>query len=1216
MLILSPNSAMTLHFSNDGPEFPGDLVDSFLAGEAVFLCGTGVSAPQIPGFESLVDRTYESLAVQKTPSEEHAHKQERYEEVLGSLSRRLADPNAVTHTVSGLLSVPDHPSLDQHRTILRLSRDLENRLAVVTTNFDTLIERAATLVVPDISPVDISFAGQALPAPGGPAFFGVIHIHGRLEDRAIGLEQTPLVLTSADYGDAYMRSAWASRFLFDLARCKTIVLVGYSANDAPVRYFLNVLEADRARFPDLKPVYALDAYEHDPEEAAVSWGTLAVTPLPYCKVNADTGQRDHSPLWRDLEALADFVERPKRSRRERARVVLQESFSNTGAVAREELSWLFGGRRDLWSVLLDAVTDPAWFDFFQNEKLWSIQDGAWVIASWIARDFEDRSRLRCACEWLRRLGPPFTEKIEQQLRQAQGLTESWTRIWRIFCLAMPVQSHNPDYFWIRQRIESGVILDSDLHAAVTLLSPVLDLNARLVPDQREEDDDQATEKLSDIVWPRMAIADKSAATELVDLLRTLPDRAMRILELATQQLQSALELEVDLEMITDEYDRNDSTVPSIENHAQNQYREGVSFLVRVIVDTLSLVPDSNLDDARRIVAGWQRLPGRIGIRLCFHAMRNPDMFDADDAMSALLSVSARDFWTIRRETALLLKERAEAASPDLLVQVETRILETADSHFDCNQMTQDEADWRSHARDAAVWLRLHMLREAGVLSENGVAELNAINERRDYLNRPVEDRDFFGSYSSGIRQIVGDPIKIIEAPVDDRLRVAHELVQGPARELQQGWSEFCRSDPQAAFDSLSGGELTPENAVLWSEFLAGLAFGDEQSTTIRHELSVQALEHLAEIDADALLPMLTSLCDVIRFGPRDRIDDVDAWLDRLWDAMSLQPEETTDLAFDSPNDLYEHAINSPAGRLTEALLLEIGTRRNEGSDPTANQLELLSRICAFDGTCGRLGRLLFARDVAFLLSVDPTFTEETLRPYMDSSDSEGAALRAVMLTYGSITPEVSQVFADAIKTGVEESLSTEYHASAVAANILRPALTIAGDEAPEWGLSAADVSQLLRAAPQAIRTGVLDMLSRWLRSSETGVESGWREMVAPFFERVWPKERKFRDASLTPHLIDLAAGSGNEFPAALDALRPYISPYDQGHGSLHGIASSDAPERFPRATLDLLWLVCGPNSDGSFYELPNIIDRLIEVDPNIEIDRRLQWLEQHARRLY
>ena len=68
------------------------------------------------------------------------------------------------------------------------------------------------------TPRDISFAGQAQPAPGSQSFSGIIHIHGRLADAAIGLESAPLVLTSADYGDAYMRSGWASRFLFDLAR--------------------------------------------------------------------------------------------------------------------------------------------------------------------------------------------------------------------------------------------------------------------------------------------------------------------------------------------------------------------------------------------------------------------------------------------------------------------------------------------------------------------------------------------------------------------------------------------------------------------------------------------------------------------------------------------------------------------------------------------------------------------------------------------------------------------------------------------------------------------------------------------------------------------------------------------------------------------------------------------------------------------------------------
>ena len=1208
---------MTLRFLNDGPEFPGELIDSLLAGEVVFLCGTGVSAPRMPDFASLVERTYESLAVQKTDAEKRAYQQKRYEEVLGSLSRRLADPNAVTRAVSALLAIPDDPNLDQHRTILRLSRDLDNRLTVVTTNFDTLLERASVEVVSDIPPASMSFAGQALPAPGSPAFSGVVHMHGRLADQAIGLEQTPLVLTSADYGDAYMRSGWASRFLFDLARCKTIVLVGYSANDAPVRYFLNVLEADRARFPDLKPVYALDAFEHDPKEATEPWGTLAVTHLPYCKVNAETGLHDHSSLWRDLEALADFVERPKRSRQERAHTILEIPFRQTDTGARRELAWLFGRRRDLWSVVLDTVTDPAWLDFFQDEKLWSPDEGAWVIAAWVAREFEDRDRLRCACEWQRRLGRPFTERIEQRLRHAEGLTESWTRIWRIFCLAGPIQRPAPDLYRIREQIDNGVILDSDLRAAVNLLTPILDLDASLLPDHIEEDDNQTVQRLSDIVWARMAISDRNAATKLVDLLLNLPDRALRILELATQELQSALALEVDLEMITDEYDCNDSTVPSIESHAQNKHLEGVNFLVRVIVESLSQAAKSNRDDARRVVAGWQRLPGRIGIRLRFHAMRNADMFDADGAVSALLSVSERDFWSIRREVALLLRDRAGTASPDLVSQVETRILETADSHYDGYRMTPGEADWRPHARDAAIWLRLNMLREAGVLSDDGGRELVEINERRDYLSRSVEDRDFFDSYSSGVRQIVGDPATIIEAPVDNRLRVAHELVHGPTRELQQGWSAFCRSDPKGAFDSLSGGELTPKNAVLWNEFLTGLAFGDEQSITVRHDLSVQTLGHLAEIDIDVLLPMVSSLCDVIRFGPRDNFDDVDAWLDRLWVTMPLQPEKSTDLAVNSPNELYGHAINSPAGKLSEALLIEIGERRNEGKAPTAIQQGLLRRIGEHGGTCGLLGRVIFARDVAFLLSVDPTFVEETLRPHIESSDSEGAALRSVMLTFGSITPEASQVLADAIKMGMVEPLSTDHHGSAVAANLLRPALAdIAGDQELKWGLSATDVSQLLRDAPQAIRSGALEVLSRWLRSHDTGVESGWNEMVAPFFERVWPRERKFRDVSLTPHLIDLAVGSGNEFPAALDMLQPYISPYDQDHGSLHGISSSDAPERFPRKTLDLLWLVCGPKSRASFYELPAIVDKLIETDPDIETDRRLQWLEKNAARLY
>ena len=140
------------------------------------------------------------------------------------------------------------------------------------------------------------------------------------------------------------------------------------------------------------------------------------------------------------------------------------------------------------------------------------------------------------------------------------------------------------------------------------------------------------------------------------------------------------------------------------------------------------------------------------------------------------------------------------------------------------------------------------------------------------------------------------------------------------------------------------------------------------------------------------------------------------------------------------------------------------------------------------------------------------------------------------------------------------------------------------------------------------------MLAGWLQSDDEPVEENWHRSIGPFFEKVWPKEREFREASLTAGWISVVAGAGSKFPEALEQLQPYIAPYDGGYGSLHSIASSDVPEKFPRETLRLLWLVCGPKSRGSFYEISKIIDRLIEEKPDIEVDHRLQWLEQRAER--
>ena len=790
---------------------------------------------------------------------------------------------------------------------------------------------------------------------------------------------------------------------------------------------------------------------------------------------------------------------------------------------------------------------------------------------------------------------------------AKGLDETWIRVWRLFCLVEPVLRSDTACYEMRKRLVSGPVLYSDLQKAVSLLAPRFKLSRRSDPAVGENSSRQPT-SVGEIVLAHMASSDPHGAGELVDALCEMRTRARQILGLATAELRSAVELEAELELIGEDHDINDFDVPSIEKHAQNEHHEGVIFLVRVLSDSLPQAAALDRNYTRGVVRGWTNLPGRIGLRLCLHAMRDAMLFDADEAMSILLSASHSDFWMIRREIALLLKDRAGTASPTLVSQVEERIRQTGDSYYGRYTIEPGETDWRTHARDAAVWLHLNMLRDAGVLSEIGTAELSAITERRDHLNREVEDRDFFQTYSSGFRRIAGDPAPIIEAPEDDRLRVALKLAESPDLDLQGGWSAFCRSHPQGAFDSLCKGDVTAANSALWNDFLHGLASGDEASKGIRDDLSVRAFDHLSEIDADILRPMVSGLSVLIRFGPRQHL--ANGWLEKLWEIVSEQPGQPLDLS----NDLYDKAINSIAGRLTETLLLEMDARRQQDIVSSEALRQLVRSIADHEGPAGQLGRAMLTHHAAFLLSIERNCVIDILAPRISASDEEGAALRAVMLSFGSISPNLTQLLKEAVKKGAVESEQSS-RAATIAANVLRPAVAdIRGDHSVRWGLTASDVAHVLREAPEEIRSGALEVLAIWLRNDPAGVEEAWCTMITPFFEKVWPKEHKFRAVSLTPHLIDLAVGSGDQFPTAVEFLQPYLSPYDRGYGSLRSIDRSEVPGKFPSETLNLLWLVCGPKSRGSFYEIAKIIDRLIDADPGIKTDRRLQWLEQRAER--
>lgn len=1209
---------MSLRFSDHGPLFPATLIDAALSGDAVFLCGTGISAPQLPTFQKLVDQVSKALDVPIDASERLAYEEKRFEEVLGSLSRRLADPAAMVRAASEALAVPAEPNLDQHKTVLRLSRDLGNRVLVVTTNFDTLLEHAMAAVDPHANIVAESIAGQALPAPGSASFSGIIHLHGRLADAPFSLEATPLVLTSADYGDAYMRSGWASRFLFDLVRCKTIVLLGYSASDAPVRYFLSVLEADRARFPDLKPVYAFAPYVSEPADAEKPWGTVAVIPIAYSEINPATEARDHAPLWQDLAQLAQLVERPKAAREARLRTVLGQPSTNLSDAMLAELRWLVSSGADPWPTVVETTEDPRWFAIFQENSLWSAQEAQWVIPAWIARVFEDRERFLIAVEWQHRLGQPFTERLANRLSTAKAMGPVWRKAWRQLISARPDRSDALDdhVYSLKAKLESGIVLAEDLRRAVSLLSPVLSLHRpfRWPLDGNGDvagggsSDPGEPRRLADLARVEFGRDDHHGTNELIDTLATLDGEAPRILRRASTALLAAVEEAVDLDLVDGDFDESDFTVPSVEDHAQNEFHGGVLPLVRVIVAAFAKVAAEDSGEARRIAALWQAVPGRIGTRLTLHAMRSKGAYGADEAMLFVNELDESRFWNIRREIAMVLADRAGEADSALVSAVERRIRESGDAFFSRYEIAEGQPDWRAHARDNEVWLRLSQLEQAGALSDEGKTELAAIKARRPHLDRAIEDRDFFSTYSSGVRQVVGDTVPITSAAPDDRLNVVQELTNSPDIEQQRGWSAYCRTDPKGAYDTLAAADLTPINLRLWSTLLSALSFGDEATKALRDDIAVDALSDLAGLSPEELRPVAEELVDLFLVGPRARVATREDWYDRLWASLRLDERDAG-----ADTDLADAALNNPAGRLARVLLEEHELSRAAELETIERQRARLAQICAEPRRAGVYARATFVQHIAFLLKADRALVSDILVPRLDG-EGEGPGLRAILVRYSAITPDLTWAIPEIILKAVREAQPGAGGAQSIAAIILRPALAeLRGADDPQWGISAAQVRQVLREVPAAIRKEVLNVLVRWLHADEAGVEQAWTAMVHPFLDQIWPKERRFVDEANNTYLAELAVGAGTEFPVALAVVRPFISPFAGRRLSLHGIKSSAAPANFPRQTLDLLWLLFGPAGPTS-YDTPALLDSLIVADPAIEVDRRLQSLEQRSER--
>ncbi len=303
----------TRQFVRHGPHIPTELLQDLEEGRLVFFCGAGISVPTgLPGFKGLTEHAFEKcgISLDSDPAAKEAFRRGEFDKALEILERRTGgrDGPMRRYVAERLTTKVKRGSLEAHRALLTLAPQHSSpgselpMYRLVTTNFDNRFERAGlkrrfTEEAPRLSPAHRD------------TLRNVVFLHGRIETELPGEQRRgrDLMLTTADFGNAYLRFGWAARFVVELFRDFTVLFIGYSINDPVMRYVLDALATETGPDGQFRRAYAFVPYDETEQDNRCKqeqlWAAKNVKPILYASDYAEAP--DHGLLRQTLVAWAD-----------------------------------------------------------------------------------------------------------------------------------------------------------------------------------------------------------------------------------------------------------------------------------------------------------------------------------------------------------------------------------------------------------------------------------------------------------------------------------------------------------------------------------------------------------------------------------------------------------------------------------------------------------------------------------------------------------------------------------------------------------------------------------------------------------------------------------------------------------------------------------------------------------------------------------------------
>jgi hypothetical protein len=1177
-----------MRFIEDGPDIPEELIEQALAGRAVFLCGAGVSRRVgLPLFKDLTEKIYQRLGETRDNdlAEQHAFGRDEYDRVLRALEKRLlksGDRSRVRAACAAELAAPK-VDLADHKALLVLSQDKSGRPRLLTTNFDTLFEHASR----GASPLVPSHAVKALPKPASVSDHGVLHLHGRIADEELDLPETDLVLTSADFGDAYLRDGWASQYIEDRTRTGVLVLVGYQAEDTAMRLLLETLDVDRERFPDLCKIYAIDK------------GTPASEPMWAAKGIIAVEATDYDVLYSSIREWAKYAANPNDYAKVRIAEILAKAPRDTSDFEREQLRFLIA-HGDVASTL--AVNNPslAWLPVLADLKLVG-HDQPWLV-SWLERNLENPDAVKDAVANIALLGTKVADFLAFRLQHRQTpLAPMFATAWNL--IVRHLKSSGRDgigngWFDVEPRLSRGERTPEVLAQLTDLLRPSVRVSKRFsIEDTRgapvtDLRDMMAVDFETDENIDAGEIARLWPATVPVELdLRLLT----RLADALDQTLEDAVELGLE---VPGAHSATDSDVPSVADHPQNQYRHGFLPIVRVIAEVWSHLAVKDLVEARKFVTRWSESPHKLNRRLALFAAADPAI-PAVAAGDVLLRVPAQEYFFSNStvEVARLIKARWPEFSEETRIAVEQRLV--AGPPPGVFREGVDVARVLDRVRYDAIG---NIRRDGYSLTPTTLAAYADIAQRYpEWQLRPAEQAGFH-HWSGEVTSAGPADLHDLEAASDAEL-VATALRMDAHTHFGEGnnWTTLCNTDPDRAQRGLAAEARAGRwNAATWRPLLWSKAL--PRDSAFYEELATMLLQWPSASFGDIVAAAAGLLGTPQGLALRDNF-----WM--LWDkVLANLPDEEDD---HDPARYFDRAINTPVGNLAEAIVKKMPS--SEGDVAFREKIEpRLNAVCELPGHNGVLARVRLAADLAILHDRAPTWTTGHLLPLFDWRQSLALPVWSARRYANTIGPpalfaltkvwflemfgradvpaKLKEDFADWLLVPLfsNPAYNAGYSLTPVEA---RTALRRIGSNAL-WQVGHRFAIEMEAAAPaEKLKT--------------------WREVVGPVFRGTWPLDAELQTPRANFKLVQMLRATGDAFPEAVDDVIPLITQEPAARGTTVFSLRDADPALYklaPRKLLDLLDAIVGAAEPASVYGLKIVLDRLFEADPSVAASPKYQRL--------